>query len=145
MPMPVSRTTIDDLVIADARSADSSTRPPRGVYLMAFVTRLSNSCRSRVRSPSTIASSSTGSDNVQPRVLAEDHRGLVDVAHERLQLDRLAMQVEPPFVGARQRQQAVDEIRHARRLLQRLLERDQLLGAIRRRDASRARRRRAAP
>ncbi len=36
-------------------SRDSSTRPPRGVYLIAFVTRFRNSCRSRVRSPITIA------------------------------------------------------------------------------------------
>ena len=66
----------------------------------------------------------------ETRILAEDHRGLVDLAHQRLDLDRRAMDVEASLVGAREREQTVDEIRHARRFLQRLLERDHRVGAI---------------
>ena len=104
--------------------------PPRGVYLIAFVTRLRKSWRSRVAIAEDRDRSRPPASTREPGVLAEDHRGLDDLVHERLELDRLAMQIEAPLVGARERQQDFDEIRHARRLLQRLLERDELLGAV---------------
>ena len=90
------------------------------------------------------APSTVGSETCETGVLAQDHGGLEDIVDERLELERLAMQIEASFVGASEREQTVHEIRHARRFLQRLLERDELLGGRRRRSASRARRRRAA-
>ena len=50
------------------------------------------------------------------------------VAHQRFELDGLAVHLESPFVGAGEREQRVHEIGHARRLLQRLLEGDELVG-----------------
>ena len=129
---PVSRTVIA-ISSLDRRVTATSTRPPDGVYLIAFVTRLSSSCRSRVRSPITTAFSSVGSDSVSPasspRITAVSYTSRTSGSSST----GTRIEVEPPFVGARERQQTVDEIRHARGLLQRLLERHHLVGPIRRR------------
>ncbi len=62
----------------------------------------------------------------EPRRLAKDSRGLEHLVRQRRERHALAMQVEASLVGAREREQAVDEIRHSRGLVERLLERDEL-------------------
>src|SRR2546428_4592068 len=52
------------------------------------------------------------------RAFAEDQCSLVDVLHERLESDRLAMNVEATLVGARQGEETLYEIRHSRRFMQ---------------------------
>src|SRR6185369_12718567 len=66
--------------------------------------------------------------DVKARVLAQDHRRLEHVVDERLDRERLAIQVEPPFVRASERQETIHEVRHPRRLLESLLERDEMFG-----------------
>ena len=129
IPTPVSRT--ENVTPSSRWLSDSSTRPPRGVYLIAFMTRFMKSCRSRVASPSTVAGSRTSSDTARSAVLAQDDRGLEDFVHERVEGHRLTNHIVPPFVGPGQREQRIHEVRHPTRLLQRLLERDELLGRVR--------------
>ena len=69
--------------------------------------------------------------DLQFAFLTEDERGLHDFADERLQRDHLAMQVESPLVGAGEREERIDEVSHARRLLQCLFQRDELVRGMR--------------
>src|SRR5205085_3885122 len=57
--------------------------------------------------------------------LTKNDGRLVDLAHQRLELNRLSMQVEAAFIETCECQQAVDEIGHAGSLVQRFLERHQ--------------------
>ncbi len=64
----------------------------------------------------------------QPGVLAQNERRLEYLLYQWLERNRLAMQIEASLVGTRERQQALHQVRHARRLGQRLLQRDEAFG-----------------
>src|SRR5690349_8280813 len=59
---------------------------------------------------------------------AENEGSLINLLHQRLQLHRLAMQIEPALVCARECQQTLYEIGHPAHFLERLFERDHSLG-----------------
>ena len=95
----------------------TSTRLPAAPYLSAFSTRFSSARISSSRSPSTISGSGGDATLISTLAVARQHLQAVgDLAHDRRQIDRrvrLQMRVE---LDARQRQQVVDQARHARRL-----------------------------
>src|SRR5207245_1628700 len=57
------------------------------------------------------------------RFFTEYGSGLVDITHQWLEAHGLAIKIKASFVGAGEREQAFNEIRHARDLLHRFLER----------------------
>ena len=70
------------------RATRTSTRPPCGVNLIAFETRLSKSWASRARSPSRSARSPASSSSSIPFSAACGRRGLDASARDRAEVDR---------------------------------------------------------
>ena len=72
-----------------------------------------------------------GHGDVQPGIFTQNEGGLQHFTQQGAEGNEFAMQVKAPLIRTGQREQRIDEVGHARGLLQRLLKRDHLFGAER--------------